>query len=156
MQTQTNTEANDYSNWGIHLGRRFRALKLWFVIRDFGISGIQQRLREHLSLAEYFEKLIVVNGFFELVVPRNLAVVCFRFISNRISDEDKIDNLNALLLEKVNASGKIYISHTIVHGKFTLRFVCSQTNTRKEHIDEAIDTLSMFAKELINEDLNCA
>jgi aromatic-L-amino-acid/L-tryptophan decarboxylase len=149
LQTQTNTEANDFSNWGIHLGRRFRALKLWFVIRNYGLSGLQQRIREHLSLAEYFEKQIVKDGIFELVVPRSLAVVSFRFKPHSIREESKLNMLNAQLIEKINSSGRIYISHTLVRGIFSLRFVCAQTNTQKEHVDEAIRTITMFANELI-------
>jgi aromatic-L-amino-acid decarboxylase len=148
LQTQTNTEANDYSNWGIHLGRRFRALKLWFVIRNYGINGLQQRIREHLELSEYFEKQIIKSGLFELIVPRNLAVVSFRFKPHGIEDESKLNMLNAELIEKINASGRIYISHTMIRGKFTLRFVCAQTNTQKEHVEEAINTITMFANEL--------
>jgi len=149
LQTQTNTEANDYSNWGIHLGRRFRALKLWFVIRNFGLIGIQERLREHLALSEYFEKEIRKSGSFELIVPRNLAITCFRFKPKGIDDEAELNRLNAELIEKINSSGRIYISHTIIRGKFTLRFVCAQTNTQKEHVEEAINTITKFAAELI-------
>jgi aromatic-L-amino-acid/L-tryptophan decarboxylase len=149
LQTQTNTEANDYSNWGIHLGRRFRALKLWFVIRNYGIKGLQDRIREHILFSEYFEEQILKFGNFELVVPRNLTVISFRFRPLTVNDENEINRLNAALLEKINASGKIYISHTTIRGKFTLRFVCAQTNVQQEHVDEAINTITMFAKELI-------
>jgi aromatic-L-amino-acid/L-tryptophan decarboxylase len=148
LQTQTNTEANDYSNWGIHLGRRFRALKLWFVIRNFGLSGLQSKLREHIKLAEYFEKSIIENENFELVLPRTLSVICFRFKPFNCIDEPEINKLNSVLMERINSTGKMYISHTIINEKFTLRFVCAQTNTSLEHVKKALETIFIISNEL--------
>jgi aromatic-L-amino-acid/L-tryptophan decarboxylase len=147
LQTQNNTDANDYSNWGIHLGRRFRALKLWFVIRNLGVKGIQDKLRGHIRLAEYFEEQIRLSSEFEIVVPRNLTVTCFRYRPSGISEE-KVNQLNAGLLEKINASGIAYLSHTLVEHKFTLRFVCAQTRTEKRHVDEALEVIMKCAKEI--------
>jgi aromatic-L-amino-acid/L-tryptophan decarboxylase len=148
LQTQTNTDANDYSNWGIHLGRRFRALKLWFVIRNFGISGLQSKIREHIKLAEYFEESITGNKNFELVVPRTLAVICFRFKPASINNESELNKLNSQLIEKINSSGKLYISHTIIENKFTLRFVCAQTNTTLKHVQNALENIFVMSNEL--------
>jgi aromatic-L-amino-acid/L-tryptophan decarboxylase len=150
LQTQNNTEANDYSNWGIQLGRRFRSLKLWFVIRNFGLEGIQQRLRDHIKLAEYFEKMIVSRSDFELIVPRNLAIVCFRF-KPAFYPELELNELNSVLLEKINETGKAYLSHTVVGKKFTLRFVCAQTHTEKIHVEEALETIFNCAKEIVKD-----
>jgi aromatic-L-amino-acid decarboxylase len=148
LQTQTNTDANDFSNWGIHLGRRFRALKLWFVIRNFGLSGLQSKIRGHIQLAEYFEKTIVENKNFELVVPRTLSVVCFRFKPPYCNDELELNNLNSILIEKINSTGKLYISHTIINAKFTLRFVCAQTNTTLKHVQKAFETIEEISTHL--------
>jgi aromatic-L-amino-acid decarboxylase len=148
LQTQTNTDANDYSNWGIHLGRRFRSLKLWFVIRNFGINGLQSKIREHIKLAEYFEKSIQENENFELVVPRTLAVVCFRFRPLNCNDETELNKLNSELIEKINSSGKLYISHTLINNKFILRFVCAQTNTKLTHVQKALDNIFEISDEL--------
>jgi aromatic-L-amino-acid/L-tryptophan decarboxylase len=148
LQTQTNADANDYSNWGIHLGRRFRALKLWFVIRTYGVDGLQEKIREHIRLAEYFAKKIEAQPDFELVVPRNLAVTCFRYRSFT-TESSRLNEINAVLLEKINASGKAYLSHTMVNGIFTLRFVCAQTHTEKKHVDEALDIIIGKAKEIV-------
>jgi aromatic-L-amino-acid decarboxylase len=148
LQTQTNTDANDYSNWGIHLGRRFRALKLWFVIRNFGLSGLQSKIREHIKMAEYFEKSISENENFELVVPRTLSVVCFRFKPSYCTDEQELNKLNSVLIEKINATGKLYISHTIIDAKFTLRFVCAQTNTTMKHVQKALETILELSNHL--------
>jgi aromatic-L-amino-acid/L-tryptophan decarboxylase len=148
LQTQTNTGANDYSNWGIHLGRRFRALKLWFVIRNFGLSGLQEKVREHIQLARYFEEKIIEGGKFELILPRNLAVVCFRYRPESNNNEEELNKLNALLLEKINASGKLYMSHTMVGNIFTLRFVCAQTNTTRNHVQKALENIFSMSREL--------
>jgi len=147
LQTGNDSEVNDYSNWGIHLGRRFRALKLWFVIRNFGLEGIQKRLREHIELAAYFENRIRKNPKFEIIVPRTLSVVCFRLKGSgqeSIADQNRI---NSEMLEKINSTGQIYISHTLFHGNYTLRFVCAQTYTEKRHVDEALDVIFRMADE---------
>ncbi len=148
LQTNLDNEVNDYSNWGIQLGRRFRALKLWFVIRSFGVKGLQDKIREHIQLAEYFEGKIKNSKWFELAVPRNLAVVCFRFKSEFQSENENLNELNADLLERINKSGEAYMSHSIVNGKFALRFVCAQTNTEKRHVDEALQLIFSLAKEM--------
>jgi len=148
LQTNIDSEVNDYSNWGIQLGRRFRSLKLWFVVRSFGVKGLQEKIREHILLAEYFEKEIKKSNWFEMAVPRNLAVVCFRFKSEFQSKSKNLDQMNATLLESINKSGEAYMSHSIVNGKFTLRFVCAQTNTEKRHVDEALKLIFSLAEEM--------
>lgn len=140
LQTENDQHSKDYSNWGIQLGRRFRSLKLWFVIRNFGVNGIQERLRTHLRLAGIFENWIENHTKFELLVPRSLVVTCFRFF-NPDKTEEELNRLNKALLENINATGKVYISHTFVENKFALRFVCAQTDTAEKHIDEAIQVI---------------
>ncbi len=147
LQTQTNTEANDYSNWGIQLGRRFRSLKLWFVIRNYGVQGIQNLLRKHIELAEYVEKKIYNNPYFELLIPRNLTVVCFRF-KPPDTTEEVLNRLNAALIEKINSTGKAYLSHTMIGNKYTIRFVCSQTNVERKHVNEALEIIFKCAEEI--------
>ena len=80
LKTQHDNVANNYRDWGIQLGRRFRALKLWFVIRSFGVNGLQSKLREHIKLAEYAENMLVESGKFEILAPRLFNVICFRFV----------------------------------------------------------------------------
>lgn len=150
LQAKNDSETNDFSNWGIQLGRRFRALKLWFVIRSFGIEGLQKKLRHHLALAEKFEAWVTKNPHLEQVVPRNLVVTCFRYIRPGLAEE-KLNQLNAFLLEKINASGKIYISHTFIHGKYSLRLVCAQTQTEKRHVEEAMQVIQEKIIELESE-----
>ena len=140
LRTGTDSQTNDFSNWGIQLGRRFRSLKLWFVIRSYGIKGIQDRLRHHLRLAEQFEGWVKEHNDLELVTGRNLVVVCFRYVKEGL-DLQATNELNERLMEHINASGKIYISHTFVDGKFTMRLVCAQTHTEEKHIREAMQVI---------------
>lgn len=132
----------DYSNWGIQLGRRFRSLKLWFVIRSFGVEGLQAKLREHILLGKLFEEKVNQSENFELVVDRSLNVICFRYIKG---DEVLLNDLNKQLLEKINKTGKIYLSHTSINGTFVIRYVCGQTNVKEKHINLAWDIISEAA-----------
>ena len=150
LQTQNNNEANDYSNWGIHLGRRFRALKLWFVIRHYGLKGLQQMIRQHIYYADYFADQIAATGLFELVIPKSLAVVSFRLSPKERYNPDQINELNKQLLEDINDRGNIYLSHTMVGKKFTLRFVCAQTNIEMRHVEEALHEIEFCAQHLLN------
>ncbi|MBN1598804.1 MAG: hypothetical protein JW894_10955 [Bacteroidales bacterium] len=148
LKTPDANEASDYSNWSLQLGRRFRSLKLWFVIRNFGVDEIKERIREHINLAIYFEQLINNHKDFELVVSRNLAVVCFRYHPEPVSEKNDLNKLNFSLLETINKTGKAYLSHTVIDDKFTLRFVCAQTNTKKTHVTEAFNTIVNCSKQI--------
>ncbi|SMD32708.1 aromatic-L-amino-acid decarboxylase [Reichenbachiella faecimaris] len=135
LKTSTRGHVKDYRDWGVPLGRRFRALKLWFVIRDFGIEGIQTRLREHISYAQWFANQVVENENFELVIEPALNVVCFRMTTPEKA-EDQLDQLNAELIGAINDSGEAYLTHTKVNGKYTLRMVIGQTYVQKHHIEK--------------------
>jgi aromatic-L-amino-acid/L-tryptophan decarboxylase len=137
LKSQVFAQANDYSNWGIQLGRRFRALKLWFVIRMFGVTGLQEKLRYHINLAAEFENRLKRTGEYEIMAPRIFNVVCFRFNPSRHFNDIIIDQLNENLLMEMNKTGKVYMTHTRLNGKYTLRIVIAQTNTKKEDMDEA-------------------
>jgi aromatic-L-amino-acid decarboxylase len=135
----------DYSNWGIQLGRRFRSLKLWFVIRSYGVEGLQNVLRSHIKLGEMFESFVASNTDFEIVTPRNLNIICFRYKNCK---EEEIDAFNQKLLDKINQSGKVFLSHTLIHKKYVIRFVCGQTNVEKRHIENAWKIINDCAKEI--------
>ena len=141
-------KVNDYCDWGIQLGRRFRALKLWFVIRNHGIKNLQDKLRKHISLARYFEKEIIASGNFELTAPVNFNLICFRFKPANIKDNEKLDKLNGQLLKSINDSGKIYLSHTRLKGIYTLRMVIGQTNVEKTHVVKAWKIIRELAQDL--------
>lgn len=128
-QATQSGEVIDYRDWQVPLGRRFRALKLWFVLRWFGIEGIQERVRRHVALACELAGWIAADARFELAAPVRLNLVCFR---RRGGDE-----ATQRLLDRVNASGKLLISHTRLDGRLTLRFCVGQTNTEREHVERA-------------------
>ena len=119
----------DYRDWHIPLGRRFRALKLWFVIRHYGVDGLQHHIREHVNLAQQFSRWVTESADFELAAPAPLNLVCFR---HRGGDE-----INRQILERLNRSGDIYLTHTLLNGKFTLRLCVGQTQTDASHVARA-------------------
>ncbi len=119
----------NFRDWGLGLGRRFRSLKLWFVIRWYGKLGLQNLIRSHIELGSKFEQLIAQDERFEIAAKRQFNLVCFRL---KGSDEE---NLN--LLNKINHSGKMFLTHTKLNGKIVLRAVLAQTNLAEEHIMEA-------------------
>ncbi len=147
LKTRTYGHVNDYRDWGIPLGRRFRALKLWFVIRSFGLTGLQEMLREHIRLATMIREKVAEDPAFELMAPVPLNTVCFRY--NPGGQEEKaLDKKNIALLEQLNSSGKVYFTHTRVHGKYTLRFMIGQTHTRKSHVEKAWELIREYSRKL--------
>jgi aromatic-L-amino-acid decarboxylase len=136
LTTAVDEQVRNYRDWGVQLGRRFRALRLWFVLRNFGVEGIRARLREHLRLAAMFRDWVKRHPDFELMAPAQLQLVCFRYHPAGVRDE-KLDDLNRELLERLNASGKLFLTHTSVRGAFTLRMSIGQTHTEERHVREA-------------------
>jgi aromatic-L-amino-acid decarboxylase len=130
----------DYRDWQVPLGRRFRALKLWFVIRSFGVEGLQEMVRQHVRLAAEFANWVTADSRFELAAPAPLNLVCFRHVAG--------DTLNQRLLDRVNESGRMYLTHTRLDGKLTLRMSIGQLNTRRHHVEAAWQLLRETAAEL--------
>lgn len=149
LKTGEKSPVNNYRDWGIQLGRRFRALKLWFVLRSFGASGLQKLVRKHIDLARYFAGAISAERGFEIMAPRPLSVVCFRYRPQAArGDDSKTDRFNELLLEKLNATGKLYMTHTRLGGKFVIRMAIGQTRTEKRHVKAAIGMIVKMAREM--------
>lgn len=148
LRTTTRGKVNDYRDWGIQLGRRFRALKLWFVIRNFGVEGLQEKIRFHIELGQYFAQLVENHLEFEILAPVPFSVVCFRFIPEGLNDVDRINALNEMLLKSINKTGKVYLTHTRLGSKYTLRMVIGQTNVTKQHVDAAWELICDTAKGL--------
>jgi len=148
LKTKTHGTVNDYRDWGIQLGRRFRALKLWFVIRNFGVDGIKEKVHEHIKLAKNLAEKIKNSEDFILFEPQHLNVVCFRYQPLQISNIDEINHMNQNLLQKLNESGEIYLTHTKVNGMITLRMVIAQTNVEKKHVDKAWELIKQTTKNL--------
>ncbi|TAF64180.1 MAG: aminotransferase class V-fold PLP-dependent enzyme [Cytophagales bacterium] len=150
LKTQHDQKVNNYRDWGIQLGRRFRALKLWFVWRSFGVEGLQKTLRTHLALAQTLYQRISTHSDFEILAPMHFNLVCFRYKPTNINNEETLNLLNAQLLERLNQSGKVYLSHTKLNGKYTLRVVVGQTNVNQTHIDQLWELLLHHKQVLSN------
>ena len=131
----------DYRDWHIQLGRRFRSLKLWFVIRHYGTEGLQHHIREHVRLAQQFAVWVRNDMRFELAAPVPLNLVCFRLKSG--------DQANQQLMGRLNASGDLFLTHTKLDGKFTLRFCVGQTNTEERHVERAWQKILQVASNIV-------
>ena len=147
LKTGPDAKVKNLRDWGIPLGRRFRALKLWFVIRGYGVEGLQALVREHLRLAALVKEWVEADPRFELMAPADLALVCFRLNDGR--DETGLDDLNRRFLERVNAAGPVHLTHTSLGGKFTVRLVVGQRTTEERHVRGAWDILSAAAEEVL-------
>ncbi|HEV3486006.1 MAG TPA: pyridoxal-dependent decarboxylase [Vicinamibacterales bacterium] len=131
---------------GIQLGRRFRALKLWMVLRHFGADGLRERLAEHMRLARLFASWVDDDSRFERLAPVPFSVVCFR---TRMGGTDReTDQINERLLELVNASGEIFLSHTRLQGRYALRLAIGNLRTTETHVRRAWELLTSCAAQL--------
>lgn len=148
LKTKSRGSVNDYRDWGVPLGRRFRALKLWFVLRGFGISGIQEKLRLHISLNEYFSRHIIHIPEMKLSLEPFLNFTCFRLEPKGYDDPESLNSLNEILLEEINRSEKLFLTHTKIHGLYTLRIVIGQTYVKKHHIDSALKEIQSAAERI--------
>jgi len=119
----------DYRDWQVPLGRRFRALKLWFVIRHYGLEGLRHHVREHVGLAQEFASWVKRDDRFEVAVPPPLNLVCFRHRGG--------DRVNEEIMNRINEGGRLYLTHTRLEGRMVLRFCVGQTSTRRRHVEEA-------------------
>jgi aromatic-L-amino-acid decarboxylase len=128
----------DYRDWQVPLGRRFRALKLWFVIRSFGVEGLQEKIRAHVALAREFALWVDADPRFERMAPVPLNLVCFR--------HRRGDAANQRILDHLNASGQVYLTHTRLHGQIVLRMSIGQTNTQRRHVQQAWTLIQQAAE----------
>ena len=119
----------DYRDWHIQLGRRFRSLKLWFVIRHYGLEGLRFHIRQHIELAQQFASWVRDDPDFELAAPAPLNLVCFRHRGG--------DAVNETIMMRLNKSGDLYLTHTKLHDRLTLRMCIGQTNTEMRHVQRA-------------------
>lgn len=140
LKTPDGDAVTNYMDYGIQLGRRFRALKFWMVIRYFGVDGLRRRIREHIRLGQLFAKWIEESPDFELMAPPPFSTVCFRLKSD--------DASNQQLLDLVNASGKAFLSHTRLAGQLTLRLTVGNLRTEEKHVRSAWQLLQSIAAPL--------
>jgi aromatic-L-amino-acid/L-tryptophan decarboxylase len=130
----------DYRDWHVPLGRRFRALKLWFVIRHYGVEGLTHHIREHVRIAQEFASWVGEDPRFELVVPPPLNLVCFRLRGE--------DEANQKLMDRLNQSGEIYLTHTRLDDRLVLRLSVGQTRTEERHVKRAWRLIREAARDL--------
>ena len=133
----------DYRDWHIPMGRRFRSLKLWFVIRHYGIEGLQYLVRKHVQMAQNFKQWVEAEPRFEIVAPVPLNLVCFRHKGG--------DDLNEKLLDRLNNSGELYLSHTKLNDQYVIRMCIAQTHTEERHVRTAWKKIQEAAMELENQ-----
>lgn len=145
LKTNQDSEVENLMDYGIQLGRRFRSLKLWFIIRYFGVDGLAERIKSHIELANEFAKWVDDEKDFERMAPAPFSTVCFRFNPGNLSEDD-LNNMNERLLEKINQSGKIFLSHTKLNGKFVIRLTIGSIRHEKRHIVDAWDLIKTMAR----------
>ena len=133
LVTREQDEVVNYMDYGVQLGRRFRALKLWMIIRAFGTEGLAARLREHVALARTFAGWIEQSGDWKLMAPVPFSLVCFRYAAPGVTEE-VLDRKNEAIMHAVNAGGDVFLSHTKLHDRFTLRLAIGNIRTEERHV----------------------
>ncbi|MHB1071379.1 MAG: pyridoxal phosphate-dependent decarboxylase family protein [Gemmatimonadaceae bacterium] len=141
LVTREQDEVVNLMDYGVQLGRRFRALKLWMVIRAFGADGLAERLRAHCALAREFAGWVAAKKDWELVAPVPFSLVCFRHHPGVGMSEAQLERHNAAVLERVNASGEVFLSHTKLDGRFVLRLAIGNIRTERRHVARAWELL---------------
>ena len=148
LQTARDPDVVNYRDWGIQLGRQFRALKLWFVIRSYGVEGLRAMLRHHIALAASFRSWVEAEPGFVVAAPSPFGLECFRHEPASLrGDSAAIDRWNRELLERVNAPGDVYLTHTVLGGRYTLRMAIGQWQTGESHVRRAWELIRGAARE---------
>lgn len=135
----------NYSEWSVPLGRRFRALKIWFVLRVYGLDGLQQMIRNHVTWAHELRDLIAAEPDFEIVTEPVLSLFTFRYTPDGATD---LDALNQRLVDTINNDGRIYITQTRTKGQLVIRFQAGQVDATREDVLFAFDTIKEIARAL--------
>ncbi|GMH01454.1 hypothetical protein Nepgr_003293 [Nepenthes gracilis] len=164
----TDSKQVDYKDWQITLSRRFRALKLWLVLRSYGVENLRNFIRKHVKMAMRFEELVAEDQRFEIPVPRFFAMVCFRISPTAILkqlysschqhcqkyvEEDSVNDMNRKLLDSINGEGHIYMTHAVVDGVFVIRFAVGASLTEMRHVMNAWKIVQEHAGELLGQTL---
>ncbi len=149
LKTKTDGLVANHCDWGIPLGRRFRSLKLWFVLRHYGLKGLQEKLRFHIELTKWLENEIVKSSDFELAVPRSMNLVCFYYKPSKDITIEEQNSLNERLLNQLNGSGEIYLTHTKIDNTYILRMSIGQNNVQHAHISNAWNLIQKTAEGIL-------
>jgi aromatic-L-amino-acid decarboxylase len=150
LRSRETGEVIDYRDWGVPLGRRFRALKLWFVIRSYGVERLKAMLRDHIAWTTELSETIRAAPDFELTTPPKLALLTFRYRPRGL-DDDTLDRLNERLLQALNDDGCVYLTQTRVRGRYVIRFAIGQLYTTRTHIARAWQVIAETAHGLRSE-----
>jgi aromatic-L-amino-acid/L-tryptophan decarboxylase len=148
LRTRQDAQVVNFRDWGIQLGRRFRALKLWFVIRSYGVEGLRRLVRNHIQLARELAGWIEATPNFELLAPVPFGLVCFRFRPPGAVTSSAIDDANRELLARVNSTRRVHLTHTLLDGRYAIRMAIGQRQTNLEHVAEAWSLIRKAAAEL--------
>ncbi len=136
----------NFSEWGLQLGRRFRALKLWFLIRAYGLEGLRQRIRNHVNWSQELADKLAEENDFEIITAPVLSLFSFRYHPIGCNDEAELDRLNLELITRINDEGNIYLTQTIHDGKMVIRFVAGQFDMQRSDIEEAYQSIVCSAR----------
>jgi aromatic-L-amino-acid decarboxylase len=147
LKTRERNQVIDYRDWSVPLGRRFRALKLWFVLRSYGAAEIRRRIAAHVDLARELEAWIGAAPDFELLAPRSLALLNFRFRPSGVAGAE-LDRLNQHLVDRLNDGGALYLTQNRVRGAVALRVSIGQTSTERRHVEAAWRRIQDTARSL--------
>ncbi len=149
LKTGVDAKVKNFRDWGIQLGRRFRALKLWFVIRSYGVEGLREFVRRQINMAQTFKGWVEQEENFELMAPVTFSLVCFRYNDGR--DEEELNQFNEALLNEVNRTGQVFLTHTTLRGKYTLRMAIGSRTTQERHVKEAWELAVNTARGLMEQ-----
>ncbi len=147
LVTREQDDVVNLMDYGVQLGRRFRALKLWFVLRAFGAEGLAERLEKHVQLAQTFAGWVRAEPAWEVVAPHPFSLVCFRYAPHDVIEAER-NALNERIMAEVNASGEVYLSHTKLHGRYVLRLAIGNIRTEERHVARAWELLRQAARDV--------
>jgi aromatic-L-amino-acid decarboxylase len=151
LKTAEEGVARNLMDYGVPLGRRFRSLKLWFVMRYFGAKGIRDRIRQHVEMARTLASWVDADAQWARVAPVPFSTVVFRFAPENTAVEDQ-DRWNAAIMDRVNATGEVFLSHTVLNGRHCLRIAVGNLRTRWEHLERSWELLRKAAREVVAAD----
>lgn len=149
LRTKTRGEVNDYRDWGVPLGRRFRALKLWFVLRSFGLEGIREKLRTHIRMNKRLSEALKMIEGMHLPLEPFLNFTCFRLQPDGVENAGTLNQLNEKLLEEINKGGGLFLTHTRIDGLYTLRMITGQTYVEESDVDKALEVIATAAGKVL-------
>ena len=148
LRTAEADETTNYMEYGVALGRRFRALKLWMIFRSLGREGIVDAIRAHISFAQKLKEMIESHADFELLAPALFSTLVFRYCPGSIQANDDLNSLNEKLLAKINETGEVFLSHTMLKGKYGIRLAIGNLKTTWKDVELAWDIIQKQAKKL--------